>query len=138
MVMEMTWKRYNELGKNAIDSVTHSIGDMFTESIAHSQNFWQAFTSLGRDAIASITRFTMENLMKGLLAPLQQGIGRRIAGVGDSLSSALGGRALAAVGLGGLLSGSVAAAAPGVATIGTSTVITGTSAGLGAAAAGAA
>jgi len=91
-------------GKEIIKDITDDIGRMFTDSIVHGKNFWDAFKRLGLDAVAAVTNA----LLKGLVT---QGLNSLLGGV-IGTSSGLG----KLLGLGGSVLGGVSAAAGGAAT----------------------
>jgi len=61
-------------GQEIIKGITDDIGRMFTDSIVHGKNFWDAFKRLGLDAIAAVTNA----LVKGLAT---QGLNSLLGGV---------------------------------------------------------
>lgn len=145
------FKRWRQRGEQAIDSISSSIGQMFTDSITHGKNFWEAFKDLGKNAIASITRFFIENLVKGVLNPFKELLGQLIEGLGTSLRRAVTGQLFGGIaggaggtagmaGLGALLgiggaggaaaiSGSLAPGAIGILNPATGALVTGAGAG---------
>jgi hypothetical protein len=68
-----------------VSGIAGNITTMFTNRLSNTnETFWQSFSKMGRDAIASVTKFFLDNLIKGMLDPFKGILDQMIQGLGAS------------------------------------------------------
>ncbi len=87
--LKKQWDEWHTTGQQAINTIIGDMGRMFTDSIVHGKNFWEAFKSMGTNALAGIVDAVMQKFLHRLLDPFATALGKIMDTAANALYNAL-------------------------------------------------